>query len=281
MKSLGIIVPMKDLTPEQIRDYRNAKTCFNCGVEFSSDQDDENYAKNMHHQHLDGQYIGPACTRCNLQMKYKQATRPKKNKPATYEIPIFFHNLRGFDSHLILEHFPALTSKDRVNCIATNFEQFLTFVIPGTEIRRFIPVPESVTIHSGRKLEKVRWRKVRAHQTSFQWTFWPGYEEGRVLLFLHGLFWEIRRKTTAIYRVFLQRLVRHAHHRVRVRACAGCVESVRYVDTQRIPRHVLGYRCSHIGWHHDRVFQSVYEGLWTRPEALYQFSVFQLGRSFL
>ena len=41
---LRVIVPMEELTPEQIRDYRNAKTCFNCGIEFSSDQDDENYA---------------------------------------------------------------------------------------------------------------------------------------------------------------------------------------------------------------------------------------------
>ena len=89
-KILNEIVPMKELTPEQEREYRNAKKCFNCDVEFSADQDDENYARNRHHNHLDGNYIGPACTRCNLLMKYKQAVRPKKNKPPTYEIPIFF-----------------------------------------------------------------------------------------------------------------------------------------------------------------------------------------------
>ena len=50
-KILNEIVPMKELSPEQICDYRNAKTCFNCGVEFSADQDDENYAKNRHHNH--------------------------------------------------------------------------------------------------------------------------------------------------------------------------------------------------------------------------------------
>ena len=130
-ENLNEIVPMKELTPEQKRDYRNATKCFNCDVEFSADQDDENYARNHHHDHLDGKYIGPACVRCNLAMKYKQSTRAKKNKPATYEIPIFFHNLRGYDSHLLLEHFPPLTSQDRVNCIATNFEQFLTFSYRG------------------------------------------------------------------------------------------------------------------------------------------------------
>ena len=130
-KILNEIVPMEELTLEQKREYRIAKKCFNCDVEFSPDQDDKNYARNRHHNHLDGKYIGPTCTRCNLLIKYKQATRPKKNKPATYEIPIFFHNLRGYDSHLLLEHFPPLTSQDRVNCIATNFEQFLTFSYRG------------------------------------------------------------------------------------------------------------------------------------------------------
>ena len=46
-KILNEIVPMKELTPQQVRDYRNAKTCYNCGVEFSADQDDENRAKNI------------------------------------------------------------------------------------------------------------------------------------------------------------------------------------------------------------------------------------------
>ena len=57
---------MKELTPEQIRDYRNAKKCYICDEEFSADQDDENRAKNRDHNHLDGEYIGPACTRCNF-----------------------------------------------------------------------------------------------------------------------------------------------------------------------------------------------------------------------
>ena len=147
------IVPMEELTPEQIRDYRNAKTCFNCGVEFSADPDDPNYAKNRDHNHMDGLYIGPSCTRCNLSRKYKQASRPKKNKPATYEIPIFFHNLKGFDSHLILEHFPALSKKDRVNCIATNFEQFLTFSYRGL---KFVDSYQFLTASLGTLAENLR-----------------------------------------------------------------------------------------------------------------------------
>ena len=100
-KILNDIVPMKELTPQQIRDYRNAKKCSNCDVEFSADQNDKNYAKHRHHNHLDGLYLGSASVWCNLLMKYKQATRPKKNKPATYEIPIFFHNLRGMSLNMV------------------------------------------------------------------------------------------------------------------------------------------------------------------------------------
>ena len=87
-------------------------------------------------------------------MKYKQATRPKKNKPATYEIPIFFHNLRGYDSHLLLKHFPPLTNQDRVNCIATNFEQFLTFLYRGLKFvdsYQFLKAPLSTLAENLKK----------------------------------------------------------------------------------------------------------------------------------
>ena len=165
-KILNEIVPMKDLTPEQIRDYRNAKSCYNCGVEFSSDQDDENCAKNRDHNHLDGQYIGPACSRCNLLRRYKQATRPKKNKPATYEIPIFFHNLRGYDSHLLLEHFPPLTNQDRVNCIATNFEQFFTFSYRGLKFvdsYQFLKSPLSILAENLKKSGEEKFVHTKRH----------------------------------------------------------------------------------------------------------------------
>ena len=158
-KILNEIVPMKELTPEENRDYRNAKKCYICDEEFSADQDDENRAKNRDHNHLDGLYIGPACARCNLSRKYKQATRPKKNKPATYEIPIFFHNLRGYDSHILLEHFPPLTNQDRVNCIATNFEQFLTFSYRGLKFvdsYQFLKAPLAVLAENLKKVRETK-----------------------------------------------------------------------------------------------------------------------------
>ena len=200
----------------------------------------------MHHQHLDGQYIGPACTRCNLQMKYKQATRPKKNKPATYEIPIFFHNLKGFDSHLILEHIPALTSKDRVNCIATNFEQFLTFSYRGLKFVDSCQFLKASLANLAENLKKSGEEKFVHTRRHFNEHFDLVTRKGVYCYSYMDSFERFDEKQLPSI-VFLQRLVRHAHYRVRVRACAGCVESVQYVVTRRIPRHVLGYRCSHIG----------------------------------
>ena len=130
-KILNKIVPMEELTPEQVRQHKNAKKCFNCDEEFYYDQEACVFTRTAHHNHLDGKYIGPACVRCNLALKYKQSTRANKNKPAEFEIPVDFHILKGYDSKLILEHFPELNEKERVSCIATNLEQFLTFTYRG------------------------------------------------------------------------------------------------------------------------------------------------------
>ena len=130
-KILSEIVPMEDLTPEQLREHKNAKKCFNCDEEFYYDHEAEVFTRTAHHDHLNGKYIGPACVRCNLAMKYKQSTRAKKNRPAEFEIPVVFHNLKGYDSKLILENFPEWNAKERVSCIATNLEQFLTFTYRG------------------------------------------------------------------------------------------------------------------------------------------------------
>ena len=130
-KILSKIIPMEELTPEQLREHKNAKKCFNCDAEFFYDHEAEVFTRTAHHDHISGKYIGPACVRCNLALKYKQSTRAKKNRPAEFEIPVVFHNLKGYDSKLILEHFPELNEKERVSCIATNMEQFLTFTYRG------------------------------------------------------------------------------------------------------------------------------------------------------
>ncbi len=72
------------------------------------------------HCHFSGKYRGAACQLCNL--KY----RIQKN------IPIIFHNLRGYDSHLIFDNIGEfLKNRDDIilTAIPTNIEKYLSFTI--------------------------------------------------------------------------------------------------------------------------------------------------------
>ena len=68
------------------------------------------------HDHKTGKFIGPACNACNLKRK------------TTNKIPIFFHNGKGYDNHLIIKALKDEHNK-RLSCIAQNFEKFISFSI--------------------------------------------------------------------------------------------------------------------------------------------------------
>ena len=120
-------VPMTPLSLVEQKEYTCAKTCKNCGTEF----DDDLFSKCHHHLHTTGQYLFAACNRCNLLLKYKQTSRKSENKPASYEIPIVFHNLSNYDLHLILKHMPKMDREDKSSCIATSSERLITFSYRG------------------------------------------------------------------------------------------------------------------------------------------------------
>ena len=44
-----------------------------------------------------------------------------------YKIPVFLHNLKNYDSHLIFERANELSERARIDVIAQNSEQFITF----------------------------------------------------------------------------------------------------------------------------------------------------------
>ncbi|RLU21131.1 hypothetical protein DMN91_005504 [Ooceraea biroi] len=77
---------MRDLTPEQCEELRNAAMCHVCGKPFAAGD------TQVHdHCHLTGRYRGPAHSTCNL--NYKDS----------HVIPVIFHNLSGYDAHFIIE----------------------------------------------------------------------------------------------------------------------------------------------------------------------------------
>merc|ERR1712146_438644 len=69
--------------------FETAVKCSVCNLPF----DNYKRKKCFHHDHYDGKYISAACEKCNREMKCQQE-----------DIPIFFHNYKGYDSHHILRN---------------------------------------------------------------------------------------------------------------------------------------------------------------------------------
>jgi hypothetical protein len=65
------------------------------------------------HCHITGKYRGAAHQSCNLNLRL------------TKKIPVVFHNLRGYDSHLIMEEIGKFNEK--INVIANNMEKYMSF----------------------------------------------------------------------------------------------------------------------------------------------------------
>ena len=70
------------------------------------------------HCHFTGYYRGPAHKSCNLKFKIKTGTT---------KIPVVFHNLKGYDSHLIMQKLH--TAKGNISCIANNAEKYISFSV--------------------------------------------------------------------------------------------------------------------------------------------------------
>ncbi|XP_064645963.1 uncharacterized protein LOC135499232 [Lineus longissimus] len=96
---------MLALTKEEKVKHKTAKTCYVCHKVFT----EENH-KVRDHNHFTGKYRGPACNKCNLQLQ------------APNFIPVYFHNLSGYDAHLFVKNL-----KGRLTVIAKNSENYISF----------------------------------------------------------------------------------------------------------------------------------------------------------
>ena len=92
-------------------DFNNATKCFICGKDFVAGD-----TKVRDHCHFTGRYRGCAHQDCNLQFSMRY-----------YKIPVFFHNLKNYDAHLIIEKADELAQKSKIDVIAQNSEKFITF----------------------------------------------------------------------------------------------------------------------------------------------------------
>ena len=101
--------------------------CHICGEKYTD--------KDVHvrdHCHITGKFRGSAHQECNLKLRIK---------PENLKIPIIFHNLRGYDSHFIMQQIGEIASKyaykDKkgkeqpltINAIPNNMEKYMAFML--------------------------------------------------------------------------------------------------------------------------------------------------------
>ena len=70
------------------------------------------------HCHITGKYRGAALSACNLKLRLN---------PKTTVVPVVFHNLRGYDSHLLMQAISKVEGK--VSCIPNNTEKYISFAL--------------------------------------------------------------------------------------------------------------------------------------------------------
>ncbi len=99
--------------------HKKTKNCYACGDEFGTlrvnerSKKEEKVIKCRDHCHITGKYRGAACDKCNLRMRV-----PKF-------IPVLFHNLEGYDSHLFVKSL-GLKEGD-IKCIPKTDEKYISF----------------------------------------------------------------------------------------------------------------------------------------------------------
>ena len=100
-----------NLSIEEKVSHKNAKTCYVCESNFTNKN-----RKVRDHCHVTGSYRGASCNECNLSMKL------------TKTIPVIFHNLKGYDSHLLLPELGKFNKKYqsyRITCKPTCHSQLV------------------------------------------------------------------------------------------------------------------------------------------------------------
>lgn len=98
------------ITPKQQAEVRTATHCHICEKKFQ-----ENEVRVRDHDHISGNFRGIAHYDCNINLNWKN-----------WKIPVFFHNLKNYDSHFIISEVNK-QSTGKVSVIANSSEKFVTF----------------------------------------------------------------------------------------------------------------------------------------------------------
>ena len=118
--------PLK-MTDDDDLSFRIEDKCHICGGGYT-DKD----IRVREHCHITGKYRGSAHQHCNLKLRIE---------PDKLKIPVVFHNLRGYDSHFLMQEIGSIvkkhTHKDskgrevemQINVIPNNMEKYMAFML--------------------------------------------------------------------------------------------------------------------------------------------------------
>ena len=107
--------------------FKTMDGCHICGEKYTD--------KDVHvrdHCHITGKFRGSAHQECNLKLRIK---------PEDIKLPVIFHNLRGYDSHFIMQQIGEIAKKHgytnkkgekqdlNINAIPNNIEKYMAFML--------------------------------------------------------------------------------------------------------------------------------------------------------
>ena len=118
--------PLK-MTSDDVAAFEKATECHICNKQYTSED-----IRVRDHCHITGKFRGSAHQECNLKLTLN---------PDEIKIPVIFHNLRGYDSHFIMQEIGAIvknhTFKNKkgeekqmnINAIPNNMEKYMAFML--------------------------------------------------------------------------------------------------------------------------------------------------------
>ena len=118
--------PLK-MTAKDEEKFQKAKECHICDKRYTGKD-----IRVRDHCHITGKYRGSAHQDCNLKLRIN---------PEEIKIPVIFHNLRGYDSHFIMQEIGAIVKKHtyknkkgeekqmNINAIPNNMEKYMAFML--------------------------------------------------------------------------------------------------------------------------------------------------------
>ena len=110
------------MTKENEEKFEKATTCHICDKKYT-----EKDIRVRDHCHITGKYRGSAHQECNLKLRIN---------PQEIKTPVIFHNLRGYDSHFIMQQIGEIVKKHtyknkqmNINAIPNNMEKYMAFML--------------------------------------------------------------------------------------------------------------------------------------------------------